>query len=181
MALPSTVYRLEIAVQDTERGVYEDLSLRVAQHPSETERFLVTRILAYCLSYEPELAFTKGLSTTDEPAIWSKDATGATTLWIDVGQPSIDRLHRASKLAGRVEVYTHRDPEVLRKEAEKQRVHKGESIRLVAFDPAFLDRVAAKLERSSKWEVLRTEGHVYVTIGGETIDAPIRETTLVDA
>jgi uncharacterized protein YaeQ len=37
MALTSTIYTFDIALNDVNRGVYEQLSLKVACHPSETE------------------------------------------------------------------------------------------------------------------------------------------------
>ena len=68
MALGATIYRVEIALSDVDRGLYESLDLRLAQHPSESLRYLVTRMLAYALSYEEGIRFSKGgLSSTDEP------------------------------------------------------------------------------------------------------------------
>src|SRR5215216_4645254 len=102
MALQATMHNVELAVSDVDRGVYEALDLRVAQHPSETMRYLVTRLFAYCLSYEDGIAFSKGgLSDTDEPPIAVRDPTGVFLAWIDVGAPSAERLHKASKAARR--------------------------------------------------------------------------------
>jgi uncharacterized protein YaeQ len=97
MALPSTVRRLKLQLSDTERGVYESLDLRLAQHPSETDAYLVTRVLAYALAYEEGIAFSHGLQNSEEPAVWLKSADDRPTLWIEVGTPSAERLHRASK------------------------------------------------------------------------------------
>ena len=47
----ATIYTFEIQLADVDRGVYESLSLRVARQPSETEEYLLTRVLAYCLEY----------------------------------------------------------------------------------------------------------------------------------
>ncbi|MDQ3301441.1 MAG: YaeQ family protein, partial [Myxococcota bacterium] len=41
--------KFEIALADSDRGVYEQLEWRVAQHPSESERYLVARVLARAL------------------------------------------------------------------------------------------------------------------------------------
>src|SRR3954452_17255865 len=102
MALSATVYHLQIELSDVDRGVYEALDLRVARHPSETMRYLLTRTIAYCLIYEEGIAFSKGLSTTDEPAVWVKDPGGLVLVWIDIGTPSAERLHKASKAAERL-------------------------------------------------------------------------------
>src|SRR4051794_22055009 len=107
MALTATVHHFEIVLADVDRGVYETLDLRVAQHPSETDTRLVVRTLAYCLSHEEGIAFSKGgLSSTEEAPIAVHDPTGRLLRWIDVGAPSAERLHKASKAAP-VSIYTH--------------------------------------------------------------------------
>src|SRR5690606_4697336 len=111
MALNATVHSFAVGLADVDRGVYDDLELRVARHPSETAEFMLTRLLAYCLEYTEGIAFSDGgVSSTDEPAVLARDATGALTAWIEVGAPDAERLHRGSKSAERVAVYTHRDP-----------------------------------------------------------------------
>jgi uncharacterized protein YaeQ len=99
MALGSTIYTFDINLADVDRGVYETLNLRVAQHPSETQDYLLTRVMAYCLQYTEGVAFSKGLSDPDEPAIAVRDLTGVLKAWIDIGLPEPARLHRASKAA----------------------------------------------------------------------------------
>src|SRR5581483_8820144 len=101
MAASATLYHLEIELSDVDRGVYQTLDLRVARHPSETMAYLLTRVIAFCLCHEEGLAFSKGLSTTDEPAAWVRDPHGRVTLWIDIGAPTPERLHKASKASGR--------------------------------------------------------------------------------
>ena len=50
MALPVTMRRFAIALAHADREVYTELDLRVAQHPSESERYLVARVLARTLA-----------------------------------------------------------------------------------------------------------------------------------
>jgi uncharacterized protein YaeQ len=105
MALSATVRRFEIELADSDRGVYESFELRAAQHPSETDRYLVARVLARCLEHDEGVEFGRGVSADDEPAIWRRDLRGDLLAWIDVGSPSPDRLHKASKTGARVAVY----------------------------------------------------------------------------
>src|SRR6186997_285586 len=114
MALTATVYTLDIDLADSDRGVYETLALRVARHPSESEDYLVARVLAYCLEFTEGIAFsTGGLSDPDDPALAIRDLTGAITAWIEIGAPDAARVHKASKAAARVAIYTHKDPDKL--------------------------------------------------------------------
>jgi uncharacterized protein YaeQ len=64
MALTATVYTFDVAVNDVDRGVYETLAIKAARHPSESEDYLLTRVLAYCLEYTEGISFSKGGSPT---------------------------------------------------------------------------------------------------------------------
>jgi uncharacterized protein YaeQ len=165
MALSATVYHLQIELSDVDRGVYEALDLRLARHPSESMPYLLTRVLAYALLYEEGIAFSKGLAASDEPALWIKDLQGNLRAWIEVGTPSADRLHKASKAAPRVVVFTQHDPRLLRKEAATRAIHKVEQIEVYALEPAFLDELEALTDRNSKWTLSRSDGQLYVTVG----------------
>ncbi|MDX2024377.1 MAG: YaeQ family protein [Deltaproteobacteria bacterium] len=179
MALGATVYHLQIDLSDVDRNVYEALDLRLARHPSETMRFLLTRVLAYCLSYEDGIAFSKGLSTTDEPALWIKDLQGNLRCWIEVGAPSAERLHKASKASPRVVVFTQHDPATLQKAVAGERVHKAESIEVFAFDGAFLDELDAVTDRNCKWVLVRTSGELYVTVKDHSVTGAVTRHALL--
>ena len=173
MALSATVYHLQIELSDVDRGVYESLDLRVARHPSETMRYLLTRVIGYCLCYEPGIAFSKGLSSTDEPAVWARDLQGSLRLWLEVGTPSPERLHKASKASPRVVVFTHGDVAALQKGARAKPIHKAESIEVYALDGAFLDALDAATDRNARWSLAHTEGTLYVTSGDVSLETPI--------
>ena len=174
MALTATIYTFEIDLSDSDRGVYEVLALRVARHPSESEDYLLTRLLAYCLQYVEGIAFSaKGLSDPDEPAIAVRDLTGAIAVWIDIGAPDAARIHRAAKAAPRVVVYTHRDPDKLLRQWSGERIHRADALELYSIDRALLTALAGRLTRRMRLALSVTGGHVYVSIGAETFDGPI--------
>jgi uncharacterized protein YaeQ len=104
MALTATIYNFDIELADSDRNVYESLALRVAQHPSESDEYLIARVLAYLLEYREGIEFSRGVSDPDEPMISIRDLTGKITAWIDIGTPDSARLHKASKAAARVVV-----------------------------------------------------------------------------
>jgi uncharacterized protein YaeQ len=180
MALSATVYHLQVDLSDVDRGVYETLDLRVARHPSETMRYLLTRVIAYCLCYEEGIAFTKGLSNAEEPALWIKDMQGNLRTWIEVGTPSAERLHKASKGSPRVVVFTHNDPDLLKKAARTKAIHKAASIQVFALEGAFLDSLDATTDRNAKWILVHSEGVLYVTCGETNVTTPVTLCTLID-
>jgi uncharacterized protein YaeQ len=168
MALGSTIFAFDIELADADRGVYETLALRVAQHPSETPDYLVTRVLAYCLEFAEGIGFSKGLSDPDDPAISVRDLTGALQAWIDIGLPDPERLHRASKAAPRVAVYTHKDPAQWVQKLRDAKIHRADKLQVFAFDRAWLARIVQRLERRMQFSLARSEGEIYLTLAGET-------------
>ena len=182
MALSATVYHIQIELSDVDRGVYESLDLRVARHPSESTPYLLTRVIAYALLFEDGIAFSKGgLSDTDEPALTVKDLQGNLRVWVEIGTPSAERLHKASKASPRVVVFTQHDPRLLIREAQSRPIHKTEQIEVYALDPAVLDRLGALTDRNARWTLLRNDGELYVTVGGETVSGTIARHALVEA
>ena len=178
MALTATVYHLQIELSDVDRGVYEALDLRVARHPSESMPYLLTRVLAYCLCYEEGITFSRGLSNVDEPALWVKDMQGNLRVWIEVGTPSADRLHKASKASPRLVIFTQHDPELLRKAARERAIHKVEQIELYAFDRPFLQALEAVTDRNTRWTLALTDGVLYVTVGDTALSTPVTRLSL---
>jgi uncharacterized protein YaeQ len=180
MALTATIHRFRVTLSDVDRAVYESLDLRVARHPSESARYFVTRTLAYCLSYEEGIAFSKGgLSSADEPPIAVRDPTGILLAWIDVGSPSAERLHKAAKAARRVALFTHVEPALLRREASSRAVHRLEEIEVYRFEPALLDAVEGAIDRSTELEIVRTDGRLYVTVDGKVIESDLARVSLL--
>ncbi len=175
MALGATLYNFTIQLSDMDRGVYETLELRVAQHPSEAAEYMLTRVLAYCLEYQDGIAFSKGLADTDQPAVWVHEPTGRLTVWIEVGAPTAERLHRASKLVGRVVVYTHKDIDVLKHNLGRAPIHQAPLIPLYTLDGRFISAFAARLERRLACALTVTERQVYLDVGGETLQTTIGE------
>ena len=178
MALGSTIYNFDIALADVDRGVYESLALRLACHPSETAEYLFTRMLAYCLEYAEGISFGKGLSEPDEPALTVRDLTGALVSWIEVGAPDARRLHKASRAAPRVAIYTHKDPEQLVRQLAGERIHRADAIELHAIDREFLEALTARLERRMAFSLSVSHGHLYLTLGEATMAGAVERHAL---
>ena len=168
MALGATIYTFDIDLADADRAVYQGLNLRVAQHPSETPDYLLTRVLAYCLEFAEGIGFSKGLSDPDEPAIAVRDLTGALQVWVDIGLPEPERLHRASKAAPRVAVYTHKDPAQWLVKLADAKIHRADKLAVFAFDRSWLGQLVARLERRMRFSLARSEGEIYITVGDTT-------------
>jgi uncharacterized protein YaeQ len=173
MALQATVYNFDIDLADHDRGVYESLALRVARHPSESEEFLIARVLAYLLEYDEGIAFSRGVSDPDEPTIGIRDLTGAITTWIDIGTPDAARLHKASKTADRVVVYTHKDPRLFLDRLAGAKIHRADTLELYAIDRALVSALVARLDRRVASSVSVTDRELYISIGAEHLSGRV--------
>lgn len=179
MALTATLYNVQVNLSDVDAGVYEALALRIARHPSESMRFMLTRMIAYCLSYTDGIAFSKdGIASTDDPPIAVYDPTGLLLEWIDVGSPSAERLHKATKAARRVSLFTSTSLTQLRRDAASRPIHKAETIAVWHLEPAFLDALEPAIDRRCELELVRTDGHLYVNIGGVAIEGTLTRASL---
>ncbi|MFI5775855.1 YaeQ family protein [Nocardia sp. NPDC051570] len=176
MALSATLHTFTVQLSDVGRGVYEEWELRVARHPSETAEFMVTRLLAYCLEYTDGITFSDGgVSSTDEPAVLVRDLTGRLTTWIEVGAPDADRVHRGSKSAERLAIYTHRDPDKVRNQLSGKKIHRAGDIILHSFDRDFIDAAVAVLERRNTVSLSVTERQLYLNINGADLNTTIHD------
>jgi uncharacterized protein YaeQ len=107
MASNATIFKATIQIADMDRHYYEDHTLTLARHPSETDERMMVRLLAFALHAHETLSFGRGLSTEEEPALWQKDLTGAIDLWIEVGQPEEKTIRQACGRAKQVCIYTY--------------------------------------------------------------------------
>jgi uncharacterized protein YaeQ len=179
VALTATIATFDIALNDVDRHVYETLSLKIAQHPSESAEYLWTRVLAYCLEFEEGITFSKGgVSDPDDPPIMIRDLTGALRAWIEIGAPDAARLHKASKASPRVALYTHKEPRILLRAYEGVNIHRAAEIPVHVIDRALLDALVPRLDRRVTFSLSVTDRQLYLDFDGEVETATIETLSL---
>ena len=173
MALPATIYRVNIQLSDIDRACYESLQISVARHPSETAERLIMRVLAFAVCWEPELAFTKGIASGDEPDLWTRGGDGRVLSWIEVGLPDPDRLIKASRHVERVVLFAS-GAALPRWTAQHLAKLQGiANLTVVGFEQEFLNRLTEGLERTIAWDLTITGGSIYLNINGETMETAL--------
>lgn len=176
MALTATIYNFDTTLANVDRGVYEVLPIRMARQPSETAEYMLTRFLAYCLEYTEGIAFTEGVAAGgDEPAVIVRDLTGRVAAWIEVGMPTAGRVHRGSKQAARLAIYTHRNVAQVLAQLSGQRIHRASDILVYDLGGGFVEEVAATLGRRATVSVSVTERQLYLDVDGRTFETTIGE------
>ncbi|WP_404297519.1 YaeQ family protein [Halomonas sp.] len=107
MALKASIHKVQLQIADMDRHYYNEHSLTVARHPSETNERMMLRLLAFARHAHPDLAFGRGVSAEDEPDLWRRSLTGDIELWIQLGQPDEREIRRACGRARQVVLYTY--------------------------------------------------------------------------
>ena len=102
MALNSTIYKVDLQISNMDCHYYQLHKLTLAKHPSETDERLMVRLLSFAMFADDALTFGKDISADDEPALWLNDLTGATSLWIEIGQPDERIIRKACGRAKQV-------------------------------------------------------------------------------
>lgn len=172
MALRATPYKINLNLTDTDREIYETLRMTVARHPSETEERMVSRILAYALWYQERLAFGRGLSDVDEPALWHKSLDGQIEHWIEVGRPDAERLIWCSRRAQRVSLLAYGSNRVWAGKILPQ-VAGQKNLHIAELPQEPLDSLAVDLPRSIDWGIMITDNVLYVSDGDRQHELPL--------
>ena len=79
---------------------------------------------------------------SQDAALSVRDLTGKIQSWIDVGTPDAARLHKASKAAPRVAVYTHKNPGPFVSQLAGERIHRVEELELYFIDRGLVAALA---------------------------------------
>jgi len=169
-----TLYRFQLEVSDIPRGLYETLDFRVAQHPSESTPYLLTRILAYALNYQEDLTFAAtGLHDPDAAAIAVPEANGGFKTLIEIGSPSARKLHKATKVARTVKIYTYKNPITLIEEIKAEKVHRASEIELYSLSMNFLSEIEPLLKRDNRWGLLFDDGTITIQAGDVSVSGEL--------
>jgi uncharacterized protein YaeQ len=136
---------------------------------------MLVRILAYCLEYRDGIELTEGVSSGEEPALLVRDLTGQITRWIEVGLPDAARLHRASKRAGAVAVYTHRDARQLLAQLAGAKIHRAADIPIRAFERGAIEEVAGLIERRTSFALSVSDGELHLSLGDRVLTMAMTE------
>jgi len=167
VALKPTIYKFRISLSDLNRNYYDSLNLTIAQHPSEKIERMMVRVLAYCINAQENVTFTKGLSEIDEPDIWVRTLDDQISLWIDVGEPAVDRIKKVSRLAEEVKIYCFNSKSDVWWSQSQQKINQLKAS-VYKFDWENIQALAALVQRTMDISVSITGNSAYVaTESGE--------------
>jgi uncharacterized protein YaeQ len=182
MALPATLHHLDLHLVHADVGLDRALSLKVARHPSETIERLWLRILAYAWQWDEALGFGPGLCERDAPDLVAVGPDGRPTIVVRVGKPEPSRVERdvnqnsGARVAALLD--SPRRLEAFVAEAREAKLDRIARAQLAAIDPELLRALSAHEERRIRVAVTLVSEHLYVDLGGETLDAPLHRASI---
>ncbi len=177
MATKPTIYKFNLAISDFNRNYYDSASLTVAQHPSETLERMMARVIAYCLNAQENIAFTKGLAMVEEPDIWVKTLDDQIALWVDMGEPSPDRIKKSSRLAPAVKVYTFNSKSNTWWEQTKSKAQPFKNVQFYQFDWQQMQVLATFAERTMDWSLSISGDSIYITADNKECELAVKQLT----
>jgi len=174
MALRATLYKADLHIADNDRSYYASHRVTVARHPSETDERMMVRLLAYALFADAgdTLAFTRGLSETDEPDLWRKDLTGAIELWVETGLPDERRILKACGRAEAVVVIAYGRNAALWWQGVRDRLGRAPNLTVYQFDTDGSAALADLAERKMALNINIQDAHAWVS--GDTGEASVQ-------
>ncbi|OIQ89435.1 YaeQ protein [mine drainage metagenome] len=172
MAIKATIFKANLQIADMERHYYQDHTLTLARHPSETDERMMVRLLAFAMHAHEHLEFGQGMTNDEEADLWLKDLTGAIKLWIDVGIPDEKLIRKACGRAEQVVVYCYggrvADMWFAQNSAQFERQKNLSIINL----PVESTRALAKLaQRSMNLQCTIQDGQVWLSDGNASVQA----------
>ncbi|MCW5637957.1 MAG: YaeQ family protein [Rubrivivax sp.] len=175
MALKSTIYKAALQIADMDRQLYADHALTLALHPSETEERLLVRLLAFALNVPPDdhrgtLQFARGLSDTDEPALWQHDLSGQLLHWIELGQPDERRLAKACARAERVTLYVYGSAAPVWWAGIRPKLARLANLTVWQIPRPQAQALAALAARSMQWQLTVQDGQVWLSSGDALLE-----------
>lgn len=176
MALKATIYKAELQVSDLDRHYYQEHSLTLARHPSETDERVMVRLLAFALHASDTLAFGRGISSEDEATLWDIDPTGNIELWIDVGLPDERDIRRACHRSKKVVLvsYGGRAADVWWQQNGAKLAAYG-NLTVLNLAAADSQALASLASRNMKLQCTIQEGHVWIGDNERNLElAPLR-------
>jgi uncharacterized protein YaeQ len=170
MAQKATIYKAHINVADMDRHVYLDVAHTVACHPSETHRRLMLRLLAWALNADENLTFTKGMSSTDEPDLWTKSLSDEIELWIDLGLPDEKRIRKASNRAKKVIIFAYgNNAATAWWQQNKSKITQSDNISVIYINDETLSQLELILERTMQIQLTIESEQAWLTAGDTSI------------
>ena len=167
MALKATIFKADISITDMDRDYYNDHNLTIARHPSENDARMMLRVIAFIANAHERLQFTKGLSDDDVPDLWQKSFSDEIEVWIELGQPSEQRIKKGCNQSQQMMIYAYADNsfEAWWKK-ERSKLQSRNNLSVFTLPQELVNTLENAVQRSMQIQVTIQDGQMWLTIEG---------------
>ena len=171
MALKSTIFKVNLQISDMDRHYYNGHSFTIARHPSETDERMMIRIMIFAMHANEQLAFTKGLSTDDEPDIWQKNLSGEIEQWIDLGQPDEKRIRKACGLTKQAFIYCYSGSSAeIWWNQNSSKLQRFDNLSVIDIPATSVQELGALAQRNIQLNCTIEDGIIWISDGDSTVE-----------
>lgn len=167
MALKATIFKADLSITDMDRNYYNDHNLTIARHPSENDARMMLRIIAFIVNAHERLQFTKGLSDDDVPDLWQKSYSDEIDLWIELGQPSEQRIKKGCNQSQQMLIYSYADNSFNAWwKKESSALQRRQNLAVFTLPEELANTLSHAVQRSMQIQVTIQDGQIWLTIEG---------------
>ena len=176
MALKATIFKVDLSITDMDRNYYADHQLTIARHPSESDKRMMLRILAFAFNASESLSFTKGLSEVDDPDLWQVNYSDVIELWIELGQPSEQRIKKGCNQSQKMRVYSYQNGMFDNWwKKEQSNIGTRKNLDIFTIDEDVMETLANLVTRQMQIQCTIQDGQAWFNLGLENIEVTLNQ------
>lgn len=171
MAIKATIFKVDLSITDMDRHYYGDHQLTIARHPSESDKRMMLRIIAFAFNAHEQLEFTKGLSDVEEPDLWQKNYSDEIECWVELGQPSEQRIKKGCNQSQHMLVYSYANGMFENWwQKDKNSLSSRKNLAIFTIPEATGEYLASLVTRQMHIQCTIQDGQAWLNLGEETIE-----------
>lgn len=176
MALKATIFKVDLSITDMDRHYYADHQLTIARHPSESDKRMMLRILAFAFNAHEHLSFTKGLSEVDDPDLWQVNYSDVIELWIELGQPSEQRVKKGCNQSQQMRIYSYQNGMFDNWwKKDQNNLNARKNLEIFTVDETVMETLAGLVTRQMQIQCTIQDGQAWFNLGTESIEVSLNQ------
>lgn len=174
MSKGAQLYNFRVDLSDIDNGHYQLITYKSVLHPSEKLQRMVVRSILFAIYRYRGVDFTKGVCVADEPDLWAKTDDDKVDLWIEIGLPSNDRLHKICRDSNEVLLFLYgKSFNKYKSQKTIGNIH-DHNMQIYTIDDQFVELVAAIAIKNNHWSIIVQDGLITVINGDESLTTSLQ-------
>lgn len=171
MAISATIFKVDLSIADMDKHYYGEHVLTIARHPSESDKRMMLRIIAFAMNGNEHLAFTKGLSDVELPDILQKNYSDVIEHWIELGQPSEQRIKKGCNQSQAMSIFSY-DSNAFEQwwKKEKNALSMRKNLSIVTIPEEIGEQLVEKVNRQMSIQCSIQDAQVWFNLDGESFE-----------